>query len=421
MKRIRIFAALVAGLPVVAGPAWAELPAMPDLAALPRAQASQALAGPEVGRLALATAPVLLRRADAAEVVEADWGTALGAGDVLQVPADGQARVELAGGDVIHVLGPAVLALETGGGAAGVDLWQGRVAVYRVPRLEGQAEPMEIRTGPGALAVAAGHLVLEAAGPQQVAIDVFENRALWRPDGGADAQLLAAGQRAAVSATGMDIASPDPSARQAIVSAISPERPLVERAVAAYAEQRFDEAKRLFTALQASFPYNRGAAYYLGQIALEEGRRAVTIEQWQRFERIDPPAAQERDIPRHLTVLIAQEMKAQLQQALVDEQYLSRNPPEPNSVAVAPFDNRGEPQFDSLSKGLAALIISDLAKVPGMKVLERQKIHKLIDEIKLSQSGLVEEETAVRAGRILRSENLVIGDFKIENAEGLTQ
>jgi uncharacterized protein YjcR len=68
---------------------------------------------------------------------------------------------------------------------------------------------------------------------------------------------------------------------------------------------------------------------------------------------------------------------------------------------------------------LTAFVITDLAKVPGLKVLEREKLEKLIDEIKLSEKGdLVEKSARVRAGRIMRAEKLMIGDYLIETNKG---
>ena len=66
---------------------------------------------------------------------------------------------------------------------------------------------------------------------------------------------------------------------------------------------------------------------------------------------------------------------------------------------------------------MAALLIADIAKVPGLKVLERVKIQTLLNEIKLAGSNLSSKESAVRSGRLLRAEKIVIGDYDIRNNE----
>lgn len=57
--------------------------------------------------------------------------------------------------------------------------------------------------------------------------------------------------------------------------------------------------------------------------------------------------------------------------------------------------------YEMLQKGISTLVIAELMKVPGLKVLERTKIEGLLDEIALSQSGLVDEKIALRADRIM--------------------
>ena len=55
----------------------------------------------------------------------------------------------------------------------------------------------------------------------------------------------------------------------------------------------------------------------------------------------------------------------------------------------------------TFGKGISALFISELMKNPKLHVLERVKIQKLLEEIELSQSGLVNEESKVKDGRIM--------------------
>ena len=117
--------------------------------------------------------------------------------------------------------------------------------------------------------------------------------------------------------------------------------------------------------------------------------------------------------------MTTQSIQDEVKQAIANEKTLSELAPEPNSIAVHPLINKGAEQYGPIGKGLTAFVITDLAKVPGLKVLEREKLQKLIDEIKLSQTGaLVETTSRVRAGRIMRAEKLMIGDYLIENNKG---
>src|SRR2546429_2972000 len=62
------------------------------------------------------------------------------------------------------------------------------------------------------------------------------------------------------------------------------------------------------------------------------------------------------------------------------------------AIAVFPFDNGGsygqdKDNFDALQKGIAGLMISDLAAGAAVRVVERDELQKLLDEQKLGAAG----------------------------------
>src|SRR5438105_8504718 len=64
------------------------------------------------------------------------------------------------------------------------------------------------------------------------------------------------------------------------------------------------------------------------------------------------------------------------------------------SIAVLPFDNSGsygqdKENFDALQKGIAGMLISELAANPAARVVEREEIEKLLAEQSLGASGKV--------------------------------
>jgi len=63
---------------------------------------------------------------------------------------------------------------------------------------------------------------------------------------------------------------------------------------------------------------------------------------------------------------------------------------------------------DHLMKGIAALIISDLMKIPDLSVFEGVKIDKLKAEIALSQSGLVNPTTWIAPDKMMKQVDLEI-------------
>ncbi len=188
----------------------------------------------------------------------------------------------------------------------------------------------------------------------------------------------------------------------------------LDEAITTFQAGDFTAAEHRFETIRLQVPDHASAAYYLGLLALRRQDNADTIRHWQRLARVDPEAAESLGIPRRLTLLLDEQRKIELSRLLDNEATLSRRPVETGSIAVVPLSNRSDEKYAVLAKGLTALIIADLSKVPGIKVLERGKIQKLLDEMKRSRSGLTDRETHVRTGRLLKAEKLISGDYSIQ-------
>lgn len=91
---------------------------------------------------------------------------------------------------------------------------------------------------------------------------------------------------------------------------------------------------------------------------------------------------------------------------------MEATPAPENAIAVLYFTNlSNNPEYLPLQKGLAEMIITDLAQVRSLQVVERARIQMLMDEMGLGQSGLVKEETAPRMGKLLSVRRVVQGAF----------
>jgi len=87
--------------------------------------------------------------------------------------------------------------------------------------------------------------------------------------------------------------------------------------------------------------------------------------------------------------------------------------PADNTVAVLYFQNRTQkPSLDFLEMGMTIMLITDLAKLDDIQVVERTHLQALMDELKLGTSGLVSTKTAPRVGKLLSTYYLVYGAFK---------
>ena len=84
-------------------------------------------------------------------------------------------------------------------------------------------------------------------------------------------------------------------------------------------------------------------------------------------------------------------------------------------VAVLYFDNnsfgKDRADYDGLGKGVADLLITDMASNPSLRVVERDRIQSVLQEQALVRSKSIDPQTAVRLGRILGAQYMITGGF----------
>ncbi|HVY64367.1 MAG TPA: CsgG/HfaB family protein [Gammaproteobacteria bacterium] len=88
------------------------------------------------------------------------------------------------------------------------------------------------------------------------------------------------------------------------------------------------------------------------------------------------------------------------------------------TVAVLYFTNSAlgarNADLQPLSKGIADMLISSLAANPNIRVVERDRIQAVLDEQKLSTDGKLDQETAVKVGKIVGAHHMITGVFASE-------
>ena len=189
---------------------------------------------------------------------------------------------------------------------------------------------------------------------------------------------------------------------------------LLRSGLEAFHDGNDDLARQRLLAVREQAPGDAVVDYYLGLIALRHDDQEAALRHLQAYARQDPDGAAEREVGKTLTLLSSVQLQQEVATAVAREREVATTPPEPGSIAVNAFVNRGDDAYRPMSKGIAAMIIADLSKVPGLKVLEREKVQLLVDEMKLGDAGLADSASAVRSGRLMRAEKVIVGNFEVE-------
>lgn len=85
-------------------------------------------------------------------------------------------------------------------------------------------------------------------------------------------------------------------------------------------------------------------------------------------------------------------------------------------IAVFPFANggsygQGKEDFDALERGIAGMMISELAQNPAARVVEREQVQRLLDEQNLGAQGRVDPQTAAKVGKLVGARYVILGNF----------
>jgi TolB-like protein len=86
------------------------------------------------------------------------------------------------------------------------------------------------------------------------------------------------------------------------------------------------------------------------------------------------------------------------------------------TLAVLDFENNtffNSEEVQSLSKGLGQIMATELGRCPSVRIVERQKLQRLVDEMKLAQAGVTDEENSVQVGKLAGAQILVFGGYMV--------
>ncbi|MDE3058792.1 MAG: tetratricopeptide repeat protein [Bacteroidota bacterium] len=159
-------------------------------------------------------------------------------------------------------------------------------------------------------------------------------------------------------------------------------------------------------------PEDDQAVYYLASCYEAVFEYAKAIQYYRRYNELTIFGEYKQLVEARIKVLFRQQMDIEAKQALLEESRLDVAKIPSNTVAVLYFNNLGsQHDLDPLQKGLAEMMITDLSKVKSLRVVERLRLEKLMEELNLANTDLVDERTAPRLGKLLGAYHLIKGSF----------
>ena len=189
--------------------------------------------------------------------------------------------------------------------------------------------------------------------------------------------------------------------------------------IAYYQGGEFARARDVLAAAEALDPRAFRAAVYLGLAHEKVGAWDEAIGAYGRARLMRVSRGDRALVEQRLVEVTRARLVEDARRAVAMEGRLSATAPEPNTIAVLRFSYLGSDSgLRPLETGLTHLVITDLARVGRLRLLERERVQALADELALSAAGRVEPATASRSGRLLRAASVVQGAIR-ESGSGL--
>ncbi len=194
--------------------------------------------------------------------------------------------------------------------------------------------------------------------------------------------------------------------------------PLPE-AIEAYDEADFDKAIELFSEIAGSTASDVGSrvqAYqYLARLYVAKRMEAEARSSIRDLLNLEPPLAEFDANAERLDLMnIYYDVRKEKTGGYEVERANDRI----QTIAIVDFTNGSigsDPaQYELLSAHLASKMINFLNGSVDLKVVERERLKFILDELKLQKDGnLVDQQTAVRVGKLLGAQSVLFGNFSV--------
>ena len=154
--------------------------------------------------------------------------------------------------------------------------------------------------------------------------------------------------------------------------------------------------------------------YAAGAGALARNEIDGAIAAWRQYAAIAPMhLALTNKVRGYLTLLDREAAKRFAKQVASRERTAPYIQTDRLHVALFPFLNQSPDAAvsanASFNRAVMAMITTDLARVPSLTILEREKMDQLVLELKLSDSPLVDRATVLAQGRRLGAGTVIAG------------
>lgn len=202
-----------------------------------------------------------------------------------------------------------------------------------------------------------------------------------------------------------------------LVSPLQAQPDAFQEARKAYEVYDYQKAVTLFSQVaedqSMDEPFRRDALRYLARIHIGQDERAKARDALEQLVGMEPPPLElspNREPPPLMELYY--EVRKEKQ-----GDYSVRQGPGLQTLAIMDFRNSSiyeRERYDPLSKGFPSMMINYLNGTTDLKVIERQRIQWLLNELELQKKAdIVDQSTAVKMGNLLGATAVLFGNYSV--------
>ena len=185
-----------------------------------------------------------------------------------------------------------------------------------------------------------------------------------------------------------------------------------ELGVVCFRMGRYPQAEKILKVVEKKHPEDDRMLFYLAATYEKQDNLKDAIDAYSHYVHAAPWSEARDQVQAKLDLMIRKQIEQDSRDLMAMESSLNLEDIPENTLAVLSFKNIGnKSKLNPLEKGITDMMITDFSKVNALKVVERVRMQKMMEEMNLAQTGLVDESTAPRLGKLLGVSTLVSGTF----------
>jgi len=205
-------------------------------------------------------------------------------------------------------------------------------------------------------------------------------------------------------------------ALEALTNALNefPDNPKIHRdmGIAYYKIEQYEQALAELDKAKQKLEKDGNVMLYLGLTYERLKKYDKAIEEYSNYNKLGRFSRIKPTIQKRIYQLIPRQAEQWAKERMDFEKQIDVASIPENTIAVTyfkPFSISEE--LEPLHVGLTDLIIMDLLMVESLRVLERDRMKEIYEELGLGSTDLVDQSTAPRMGKLLGASTLVTGSF----------